>query len=232
MRQPAPRLRLPLLACLALALAGCATQTARSPEQPPAAPDPAADLRLLADWMTGSFDSADQAGRSPEQFYHIDLHICRIWPDQPDGVWLYVEQASALEPDRPYRQRVYQLAALADGSIECNVFSLPDAAAHVGAWRESAPLTGLTPLDLLPRTGCALFLRRNEVGEFVGGTMGTACPSELRGAAYATSQMWITLQELRTWDRGFDRAGRQVWGATAGPYEFRRRSPAATSTGD
>ena len=30
----------------------------------------------------------------------------------------------------------------------------------------------------------------------------------------------IVAGRFHSWDRGFDASGKQVWGATAGPYEF------------
>jgi len=56
--------------------------------------------------------------------------------------------------------------------------------------------------------------------------MGDGCESTLRGAAYATSEVRLTLARMESWDRGFDRPGTQVWGATEGPYIFERVSHA------
>jgi hypothetical protein len=44
----------------------------------------------------------------------------------------------------------------------------------------------------------------------------------MRGASYATSEVVLRDDGLDTWDRGFDDAGKQVWGATKGAYQFRR----------
>ena len=60
--------------------------------------------------------------------------------------------------------------------------------------------------------------------------------SDLQGAAYAVSEAIISPQGLLTWDRGFDAAGKQVWGATKGGYDFVRQTPlgappAAPATG-
>jgi len=57
---------------------------------------------------------------------------------------------------------------------------------------------------------------------FEGSTVGEGCGSSLRGAAYATSEVELWPTYLRTWDRGFDARGEQVWGATEGPYVFER----------
>ena len=55
---------------------------------------------------------------------------------------------------------------------------------------------------------------------WAGSTQGKGCSSTLGGASYATSQVTVTPLELRSWDQGFDAAGKQVWGAEKGPYVF------------
>jgi hypothetical protein len=35
----------------------------------------------------------------------------------------------------------------------------------------------------------------------------------------------LTPTGMETWDRGFDAANRQVWGATKGPYRFVKGTP-------
>jgi hypothetical protein len=83
------------------------------------------------------------------------------------------------------------------------------------------------PDSLLLREGCTVALERAPDGAFVGGTVGTGCRSSLRGAAYATSEVRIDPDGIESWDRGFDPHGNQVWGATAGPYVFRRMAELA-----
>jgi hypothetical protein len=181
------------------------------------------DLETLGDWMTGRFSSAEQAAADPG-FKDIRLVMVRVWPERTDAIWLYVEQAVAATADKPYRQRIYRIAWLADGFIESRVYSLARPEPYAGKWREPDFLAGLQPdqSDLLQlRDGCSIVLRRAG-GRFVGSTLGRLCPSELRGAAYATSEVVITADTLTSWDRGFDAAGTQVWGAEKGPYVFRK----------
>uniref|UniRef100_UPI0038D3A63C CpcT/CpeT family chromophore lyase n=1 Tax=Flavobacterium sp. TaxID=239 RepID=UPI0038D3A63C len=46
------------------------------------------------------------------------------------------------------------------------------------------------------------------------------CASELRGASYATSKVTITANQVLSWDQGFDKDDKQVWGATKAGYIF------------
>lgn len=50
--------------------------------------------------------------------------------------------------------------------------------------------------------------------------MGKQCPSDRKGAAYATSEVTITPERLLSWDRGYNEKDEQVWGAEKGGYEF------------
>lgn len=193
-----------------------------SPEAATLRETAADNLRDLLAYMTGSFSSAKQAAADPDNYRDIRLHMTPIWRDREDGPWLYVEQAAATALNAPYRQRIYRLSAAADGTLLSDVYTLPgDALTYAGGWSTPERFAGLTPADLTLREGCSLLLRR--AGEsFNGATSGTGCASDLRGASYATSEAMIYADRLVTWDRGFDAAGKQVWGATAGGYEFRR----------
>ena len=66
---------------------------------------------------------------------------------------------------------------------------------------------------------------RKQRDRFAGGTEGKGCASELRGAAYATSEVEILPDRMITLDRGWDAAGKQVWGSRrAGTSSCARRT--------
>lgn len=214
------------LALLALA-AACAqtpppasTPPVRPSEQPAAA---AADLADLVRFMTGRFSSEEQSRARSDEFMPITLAMTRIWESAADGAWIYVEQAVASMPDRPYRQRVYRVSEPSPGVFLSEVFTLPgDPLAFAGAAADPSKLADLTPERLALREGCSITLRREADGRFVGGTRGNTCASDLRGASYATSEVEIGPDGMKTLDRGYDADGKQVWGSEHGPYDFRR----------
>ncbi|GAB4406524.1 MAG: chromophore lyase CpcT/CpeT [Bacteroidia bacterium] len=179
-----------------------------------------AGLAKLADYMQGSFSSAAQAA-ADSNYFDISLHMYPIWQTKyPGQHWLYVEQAMTTLQDRPYRQRIYQLVADGDSVYRSLVYTLPSEAAFVGKWREPAAFDTLSAESLTLREGCEVYLVQVADTLFTGNTQRGTCESNLRGAAYATSEVRITPGRIESWDQGFDSTGVQVWGATGGGYVF------------
>ena len=203
-----------------------ASAVLRSAAAPAATPHVTEAVEQLAALMQGSFSSREQAQIDPE-YFDIRLHMLPIWPDRDDGRWLYVEQAVAVAQAEPYRQRVYRVSAREDGTLESAVYELPDPLRFALAWKDASKLEALRHEELVRKDGCEVLLRQAEPGRFVGATGEKTCASELRGASWATSEVEITKDGVRSWDRGFDQAGVQVWGATKGGYSFRHDDPEA-----
>lgn len=215
MRLRFPAAHFAMLGCMLSASCGTVNQ---GPTM--AAPPPSRAADEVAVWMMGSYSSAEQARQDPANFRDVRLHIAPIWVERQDGRWMYVEQAMADTPDKPYRQRVYRVMD-EPGGVQSMVFELPgDPLPYAGAWKDPARLNQLMPHLLVPREGCSVHLQRTSPSEWTGGTGEQTCESSLRGATYARSQVWLGASQMRTWDQGFDASGKQVWGATTGPYIF------------
>jgi CpeT protein len=179
------------------------------------------ELEILASWMTGSFSSQEQS-LADSNFFDIRLEMVRIWPEREDGIWMYVEQASAGTLDRPYRQRVYRLSLAGPGLFESKVFELEDPLQYAGHWSHENPLQQLSPEDLTVRPGCSIFLQRADENLFAGSTKGKECLSSHRGAVYAISEVEIFPDRMVTLDMGFDADDNHVWGSAHGGYVFRK----------
>jgi hypothetical protein len=206
---------LALVAAGALALSGCrATDSAAHAGDRPI--DPV--VKRAADYLTGVFSSYEQSVADPE-YFHIRLVCTPIWEHRTDGIWLYVEQAAAGSFDAPYRQRVYHVVGGGEVVVS-EVYTLGDPEAVIGAWRDGEPLADLDPSALTRRDGCEIVLVAVAPDEFRGSTVEKNCPSDLRGASYATSTVVLRENRLDSWDQGFDANGEQVWGAVKGPYQF------------
>jgi hypothetical protein len=210
---------------------------------PPAAKDPAAEAASvalaakLAQWLTGRFDSKDQAARDGD-YREISLEICEV-SSALGPRSLYVEQA--VIGTAPYRQRLYVIEAIDGSSARSLVYELQDPKAAIGLCaRTQKP--SFKAEDAVPRPGCYVEMywvddhfqghtpdHAWDGNKFVPNPDGERCASSLQGASYAASSVELRQELLRSWDQGFDAKGKQVWGATKGGYEFVRRDKLGVS---
>jgi len=176
------------------------------------------ELDVLQSMMTGSYDSSEQEA-ADSAYYNISLHMYPIWENRKDGKYLYVEQALASMQEKPYRQRVYKLEKTKDGKLASYIYTLKSDSLFIGKWKDPSYFErfGLSVLD--KRDGCEVILSKNQNG-YEGSTQADHCKSTLRGASYATSIVSMSENQITSWDQGFDDKGKQVWGATKGPYVF------------
>ncbi len=182
---------------------------------------PKNELLKLASYMEGSFSSQKQS-ESDTNYFDIRLHMKRIWKDRTDGIWLYVEQAVSTAQQKPYRQRVYHVTQIGKNKFESAVYTMENPLRFAGDYKKDDPLSGLTPDSLKSRDGCSVFLTKNKKGFYVGATKGKDCPSDLRGAKYATSEVKVYRNKIVSWDRGWGEKDEQIWGATNGGYIFNK----------
>ena len=178
----------------------------------------AADLETLQDYMTGAFNSSAQAARDTD-YYDITLHMQPIWENR-EGHWLYVEQAVTKTLEKPYRQRIYKLEKVNASTFRSMVFTIKNEKSFIHLWEKPETFNALSFNDIELKSGCEVTLKKQPDGSFSGATGERTCPSELRGASYATSKVTISPDKIVSWDQGFDKDGKQVWGAVKAGYEF------------
>ncbi len=199
------------LLCVALLAWQCAaTKQGLAPRDP---------LALLLTHMTGDFSSQAQSLQDSD-YFDIRLHIRPIWTADKANHWLYVEQATAQTPEKPYRQRVYKVERDGETGFKSIVYTIDEPTKWIGAYKAPSVLDQYKPANLLLREGCTVFLQIQKDGSFKGATQGNGCESTLRGAKYARSTVTITDKMLLSWDQGFNEKKEQVWGATKGGYAF------------
>ncbi len=194
---------------------------------------PSKAFKNLVEIMQGHYTSELQS-KKDSTYFNISLRMTPIWKSK--GAYLYVEQAMASKQDKPYRVRIYKLSERPDGKIVSEIYTLKDEKAWIGKYTDPTLFDALTEADLDLKSGCEVVLERlskntfrgaTEVvlerlskNTFRGATGEKTCPSELRGASYATSKVTVTKNSILSWDQGFDAVGKQVWGAEKGGYEF------------
>jgi hypothetical protein len=188
------------------------------------APAPVREIDELVAWLTGTFDSKEQAdlrGEAPAvRMVTVAVPKSRLSFGVPV---LYREEAAVDRPDRPFLQRFLRIEEDAAGRILVRIFELKDPITAAGKWREASDLGLFGKNDVRERDGCLVTLRR--VGDrYEGGTTGARCVSSIRGAAYATSEAKIWKDRIEAWDRGFDADRKLVWGPDRTPTRFVKRS--------
>lgn len=181
----------------------------------------ASPLTLLASYMQGSFTSIEQA-RSDTDYFEIELEMARFNTDAKDGVWLYVEQATAAKKEKPYRQRVYHVQQVDENTFSSTIMSIKGGEFWYGSYKDPSALKALSMDSLEALPGCAITLTYKD-GEFVGSTDGRQCSNAWGKATYATSEVTISPGLMVSWDRGYNDAGEQVWGAEKGGYRFAKK---------
>ncbi|CAN5918637.1 chromophore lyase CpcT/CpeT [soil metagenome] len=199
----------------------------------PPSPEAVTSARLFT-WLQGTFDSKDQAKTDPT-YFAISLTTCNVDLPAMGTQVMYIEQSKV--GSAPYRQRLYVVESIDATAARSRVFEPSDASALVGLCTAS-PRPKLEAKDFVERTGCSVEMHwtgdhfeghtpnaRWTGTEFVDDAAGVRCPSELNGAAFASSEVTLQRDRMKSWDRGFDAKGEQVWGATKGGYVFVRRTP-------
>ena len=176
-----------------------------------------AEMRELVAMMQGHYSSEKQS-KSDEDYYNISLRMTPIWKDK--GNYLFVEQAIFDKQDKPYRVRVYKVTQKTANEFISEIYTIKNEKNWIGKWATPKAYDKLIETDIELKQGCQVTLRRVEKNKFVGSTGDKTCPSELRGASFANSKVTVLESQILSWDQGFDRDGKQVWGATKGGYEF------------
>lgn len=182
----------------------------------------AQSLNQLVKFMSGSFNSYEQS-KNDADFFDVSLEMTQIWKKDKETKWLYVEQAMTKNKNKPYRQRVYGITQTSENEFVSTVYLIPEPEKYIGAYRKAKKrFKNLSTAQLTEKEGCHITLKFNGT-LYEGKTGDTSCPSELRGASFATSEVKIFKNELLSWDRGFNSANEQVWGAEKGAYIFKKQ---------
>ena len=215
--QSAPLLA--LIACCTLSMISCGTEL--SSRIRPSLPSP--NAQAFARGLVGNYSNAAQAAADPS-IQSLELHICPIWQDRIDGLWVYMESAQKSEPGKPYRQRIYQIVDGNDvSSVDSRMYEFPDdALKFAGAWDDRRPLDQLSPFLLIPRAGCTTTFNRTADGTWQGSMRPNECATDWKGAAYTLSEVTLQKNTLTAIDRGFDSAGKEMWTSATAPIKFER----------
>lgn len=181
------------------------------------------ELKRVASWMTGDFDTFAQVERDEANdtaYKHIRalVHVAPVEISGiGDGLAFYIENQSSGDRPRPYRQRVYVMTRDAAGKIVVEMYKITNDKEFINAYKKTELLKNLTADRLIRETGCDMtFTRVNDnLYKGVAGENRT-CKSNLRGATYMMSHTDLSPTEWVNLDQGFDDAGNPKWGPPPG----------------
>jgi CpeT protein len=175
----------------------------------------------VAGLLSGRFDSSAQAARDP-QYFAVQLHACPVALPALGAHVVYVEQAMLDSVDAPYRQRLYVVSGDATQVVSAVLeLDAPEQVIGVCDFSPADRSRVLAAQTATPLEGCEVVLQADADG-WSGGTVADACKNDYAGASWASTEVRLTETAIASWDRGYDEAGTQVWGATAGGYVFDR----------
>ncbi|CAN0906082.1 Chromophore lyase CRL, chloroplastic [Linum grandiflorum] len=193
--------------------------------------------RLVSQSLTGEKFSRDQASRDPDNYFNIRMFLCPAAEMVDGSKVLYFEQAFWRTPQKPFRQRFYMVKPCPKESkcdVEVSTYAIRDAEEYKNFCdraTDQRPLPEEVIGDIAEHL-TTLHLKRCDRGKrclYEGSTPAGGFPNTWNGATYCTSELAVLKNnEVHMWDRGYDDAGNQVWGARERAYEF-KPAPASRS---
>ncbi|MBV9387669.1 MAG: chromophore lyase CpcT/CpeT [Chroococcidiopsidaceae cyanobacterium CP_BM_ER_R8_30] len=189
------------------------------------------ELIALARYLTGEFDNQEQALAEPAWYVHLRLWQRPVPLFTEDSITLFAEQASVINLDRPYRQRLMRLqGGNSDASLQVQYYMPKQPDVLLGGGRNPALLETLSPdqFELLP--GCLLTVTQQQIAPNHY-HFSAALPPEARCCfTYNGQTTHVSLgfeareAEFLSYDKGIDPAtGKALWGAILGPFRFHKR---------
>lgn len=178
--------------------------------------------------LVGVMDTSAQAAKNSKSA-NVRMTTCKIRvPDAAEGdrnvTFLYQEQALTENLGKPYRQRFLRIAPSSERqSIRSLSFRPVQAEKWIGLCQQLETQRIVTVPDLGTPV-CSVWLQKSGAA-YVGSTPAEGCPANVRGAVKITNRIVLHDTGMDTLDRGFDVAGKQVWGATSDTYQFRWVQP-------
>lgn len=177
--------------------------------------------------LVGVMDTSAQAAANPS-LSHVRMTTCKVRLQgrslQPDAVYLYQEQALASDLAKPYRQRLLEISpSVYSQSVRSLSFRLAAPEKLVGLC-DQPDTSRIVEASAISTPVCSVFLKRSGA-DYIGRTPIDGCPANVRGAVRITNQITLHKAGMDTWDRGYDASGKQVWGAKAQSYQYRRSVP-------
>lgn len=186
------------------------------------------ECEKIAGLLTGSWKTATPVAQQGSADSKVDvwMHVKPIRVQGLDST-LYVEQTRSDAPHKPFRQAIFELYPYKGKTrLRTYEFRSRNPASMTGLWLApeyfppiaAGELIATIDVDLAPASG-----------GFAGKTP-YPYPTGLYGAVEMTSDLSLSADTLTTQDRGYDAAGKIVWGASEkDSYTFKKTAPDVTA---
>ena len=181
------------------------------------------NLRDYTKRITGVFSTEEQS-KLDTTFDNVRVYTKLIRKDKNGIYWVYTEQGEFLYY-KPYRQRVYQLA-IVDGKILQRIYYIKNQENF--SYFNPKSIKSITSKDIYLKPGCDLEITTIAYpilkGVYGGKTNDTNCIATFRGSSYTTTDFMVYKNKIHSWERGWDKNGKQVWGSSKGHYIYKKIS--------
>lgn len=190
------------------------------------------ELIALGEYLAGEFDNKEQAIADPVWYVHLRMWQRPVNLFTEDSITLFAEQASIVNLDHPYRQRILRLQPghSSDEPVKVQYYMFKDPSLFIGAGRNPTLLNTLTAsqLDLLP--GCVLSVTQQIIAPNCYKFAATPLPNTNCSFTYLGNTIHVSLgfeasaTEFHSYDKGIDPETRKAtWGAVLGPYRYTKQ---------
>lgn len=213
----------------------------RAEPAPLSSDDLAQAIATLGTYLAGEFENQAQAQADPVWYVHLRLWQRPVpwsvshWgdPHAPDELpsvpsrTLFLEQASIINLDHPYRPRLARLYACHDAiaPLRMQYYMFQNLDAVRGLGRDRTQLNSIHHSGIQPLPGCLLHIQIHP-----NGTYSARLPAHARCCfTYAGETRQVSLgfdatpEQFLSYDKGIDpTTGRALWGAMMGPFQFHK----------
>jgi hypothetical protein len=189
----------------------------------------AADMIHLAQQLAGCYDNSDQAMAEPIWYVSLQAWWRPMPLFQADSITLFGEQANALQPDRPYRQRLMRLHA-PQGKLQAQFYQFQQPELVLGAGAKASLVEAIVTAEIQPLSTCILPIQTTTTGFSAHPQPGERCCFSFRDGQGVEKQGMVELgfevmpEQWHSYDKGINPdTGQAIWGAMMGPYKFIKR---------
>jgi hypothetical protein len=179
--------------------------------------------------LAGRYDNREQAMADPAWYVGLQAWWRPVPLFLEDSVTLFAEQANALNPDRPYRQRLMRIYVL-DGNFQAQFYQFTQPNLVLGAGENADLVSAIVGAEITRLSTGVLPIQPDGNGFSAQPHPGDRCsfsfPDGQGGEKIGQVELGFAVMpgEWHSYDKGINpETGQAIWGAMMGPYRFSKR---------